>query len=576
MSKIDLSTYRPIVSLEDNLVFANNGNLILAYEAQLPEIYSQSEQAFEAMHDMWFQGFKNLPIGTIVHKQDIYQKQKFKAKDLPRATFLARATHDYFKGRDYMTHRCLLFFVLTKNNTLNNAKYSNPFRKVSEDTIQELNERTRHFKEAVTDAVSYINNGQDIKLRPLNPEEIQSFSRAYFNGFNTGYDTDILLDSSTADGHIAIGEHYFDVLAVNSELCFGEAVQTSKPNEQFTSDDFIFHQGFTDGLGLVLHADHIVNQILYLDDKHKWRKLLEKRVEQLSKSARFGSQNKVALAKVQHILDTINTDDNARIIRGHFNVVYWAKAPTQLKRIRSKIKTEFKELDITPYYPNGKERKNYFLNSYFCFSSNFSDYDLFVTDLKHALCLFIGNTAYKSDPKGILFNSRVNNTPVLKDVWDDEKTRIKARNFALFAPTGEGKSFLANNILRQYFESGVRLVIIDLGGSYTKFAKLYPDDHAVLRYERGKSLGINPFYIKDKEDLTPQRLEELSVFLLELFAADKQAGKAQSVALKKILQDYYANTAARHSLDSFYRYIAQRKDKLLPRLDIHPDYFNMT
>ena len=79
------------------------------------------------------------------------------------------------------------------------------------------------------------------------------------------------------------------------------------------------------------------------------------------------------------------------------------------------------------------------------------------------LCLFINNTNYKSDATGIIFNDREHNIPVLKDVWDERKKRIKARNFAIFAPTGEGKSFLANNILRQYFESGVRLVIIDLG-----------------------------------------------------------------------------------------------------------------
>ncbi len=135
-----------------------------------------------------------------------------------------------------------------------------------------------------------------------------------------------------------------------------------------------------------------------------------------------------------------------------------------------------------PYYPKGEERKNYLLNSYCCFSSNFSDEDLYVTDLKHALCLLINNSNYKSDESGVIFNDRQHNIPIIKDVWDEKKKRIKARNFAIFAPTGEGKSFLANNILRQYFESGVRLVIIDLGGSYTKFAKLYPDKYTVLRY----------------------------------------------------------------------------------------------
>ena len=179
-------------------------------------------------------------------------------------------------------------------------------------------------------------------------------------------------------------------------------------------------------------------------------------------------------------------------------------------------------------------------------------------------------------PTGIIFNDREHNVPVLKDVWDEKKKRIKARNFAIFAPTGEGKSFLANNILRQYFESGVRLVIIDLGGSYTKFAKLYPEKYTVLRYESGKNLGINPFYISDTNDLTPERLEDLSVFLFELFASDLKATKAQSVSVKKILRHYYDSIPENHSLDGFYNFIERNQKDLLDTLKIHPDYFNIT
>ena len=50
------------------------------------------------------------------------------------------------------------------------------------------------------------------------------------------------------------------------------------------------------------------------------------------------------------------------------------------------------------------------------------------------------DTASSTDEKGIIFNDRQNNIPVIKDVWDEKKKRIKARNFAIFAPTGEGKS----------------------------------------------------------------------------------------------------------------------------------------
>jgi conjugal transfer ATP-binding protein TraC len=572
MNTINLSTYQPIADIQDNILFANNGNVVVCYKGNLPEIYSLSEKDFEDMHGAWFQALKSLPVGTVVHKQDVYLKKHYTAEELPYTTFLEKATSDHFKGRKYINHNCYLFFTLTKNKALNNSKYVNPFRKVSKTIIQELDDNVQHFISAVSDSVSFINNSRKMKFFPLNAKEIQAITKEYFNGFNEGFDTDIILDKK----NVNIGENYFNALAINSELCFGESVQTSKTNDKFTSDDFVFHQGFIDGLGLHLKENHIINQILYLDDKHKWRKLLDKKVEELSKSSNFGSQNKVVLGKIQEILEKINSDDNARIIRGHLNVIFWDRDPRNLEGIASKIKAEFKELDITPYAPRGEERKNYLLNSYCCFSSNFSDEDLYVTDLKHALCLYINNTNYKSDPTGIIFNDREHNIPVLKDVWDEGKKRIKARNFAIFAPTGEGKSFLANNILRQYFENGVRLVIIDLGGSYTKFAKLYPEKYTVLRYESGKSLGINPFYISNHDDVGPERLEDLSVFLLELIVANDKVTKAQSVAIKKILRYYYKNTKENHSLDSFYHFIEQRKDELLETLKIHPDYFNVT
>lgn len=572
MKTINLSTYHPIMDIQGHILFANNGNVVLCYKGELPEIYSLSEQDFEDLHGVWFQALKSLPTGCVVHKQDVYQKKNYNAEVLPNTTFLEKATYEYFKDREYIAHQPYLFFSLTKNKVLNNSGLINPFKRISKERVVELDENLTRFIAAVSDAISFVNNSRKIKYIPLSSSEIQQLTTDYFNGFHTDLDTDIVFNQSNT----RIGNHYFDVLAINSELCFGESVQSSKTDDRFTSDTFVFHQGFIDSLGLTLDDNHIVNQIIYLDDKQKWRKVLDKKVEELSKSSNFGSQNKVVLGKIQHILDAINADDTSRIIRGHLNVVYWSDKEKELNSITSKIKTVCKELDITPYYPRGDARTNYLLNSYCCFSSNFSNTDLYVTDLKHALCLFINNTNYQSDPTGIIFNDRLHNTPVLKDVWDQYKKRIKARNFAIFAPTGEGKSFLANNILRQYFETGVRLVIIDLGGSYTKFAKLYPEQHTVLRYESGKNLGINPFYIETAEDLTPERLEDLSIFLLELFASDLSVGKPQAVAIKKILRYYYQSISADYSLEGFYSFIETHQHEVLRLLKIHPDYFNIT
>ena len=571
MKSINLSDYHPILDIQDHVVFASNGNVVLCYKVDLPEIYSLSEKDFEDIHGSWFQAFKSLPTSTVIHKQDIYQKDCYTADRLPNKTFLQKATHDYFKGREYIQDQSYLYFILPHNKTLNASKFTNPFRRIEKGIYKQLDDSVKEFIASVNDAVSFVNNSRKVSLKPLNQNEILDLTNAYFNGFNEGFDTDIQLKKT----EIEIGENHFDVLAVNSELCFGDAVQSSKTNDKFTSDDFVFHQGFIDGLGLNLNENHIVNQIIYLDDKHKWRKLLEKKIEELNKSSNFGTQNKVVLKKIEDIVSKINEDDSSRIIRGHLNIVFWSSEAQQLSHIASKIKTEFKELDIVPYYPKGEERKNYFLNSYCCFASNFSNEDLYVTDLKHALCLYINNTNYLSDTNGIIFNDRQHNVPVLKDVWDEQKKRIKARNFAIFAPTGEGKSFLANNILRQYFEQNVRLVIIDLGGSYSKFAKLYPNDYIILRYEQGKNLGINPFYITSKDDLTPERLEDLGVFLLELLASGKDTTKAEEVAIKKVLRYYYSSAKGNHSLASLYQFVDDKKDSLIDTLSIREADFSV-
>lgn len=570
MKTINFSAYHPILNIEDHMVFASNGNVLLCYEVELPEIYSLSERDFEQLHGSWFQAFKSLPSGTVIHKQDIYQKDKYSADHIPNATFLQRATHKHFKHRAYVQHKSYLYFMLPCDTSLKASTYVNPFRTAKNNVPVQLNAKLHEFAQVVHDAVSFINNSRKIQLNPMKSDAFLRLTHLYFNGYNEGFDTDISLDKKG----ITIGDSHFDMLTINSELCFGEAVQTSTINDKFTSDDFSFHQGFIDGLGLELNENHIVNHVLYLDDKHKWRKILEKKIEELSKSSNFGTQNKVILKKIRTILEQINEDDSARIIRGHLNVLYWTDKAEHLDSIASKIKAEFKELDVVPYYPKGEQRKHYFLNSYPCFSSNFSKTDVYVTDLKHALCLWINNTNYRSDQTGIIFNDRQHNIPVLKDVWDAKKKRIKARNFAIFAPTGEGKSFLANNILRQYFEDGVRLVIIDLGGSYAKFAKLYPNDHIILRYEQGKNLGINPFYIAKKTDVTPERIEELSIFLLELLAEGKTVSKGKEVAMKKVLIHYYTQTHASHSLASLYHFVAQHDTHLIQDLGIQETDFS--
>src|SRR5680860_1464136 len=102
MTRINLAYFRPIVDIQGNIIFANNGNVVVGYQAILPEIYSLSEKDFEDIHNSWFQSIKSLPTGCVVHKQDIYVKRTYSSGKLPNNSFLEKATHRYFKGREYI------------------------------------------------------------------------------------------------------------------------------------------------------------------------------------------------------------------------------------------------------------------------------------------------------------------------------------------------------------------------------------------------------------------------------------------------------------------------------------------
>src|SRR5690606_22367032 len=167
---------------------------------------------------------------------DIYLKKVYTSEKLPNKTFLERATHNHFKGRGHVGHHSYLFFTLTKNRALNNAKYVNPLRSLSKTLTRELDDNIKAFMASVGDAVAFVNNARKIVLSPMDREGILELTKAQFNGYNDGFDTDMLLEKSG----IHIGDSHFDVLAVNNVLCFGESVQSSRTNEKFTSDDFTF------------------------------------------------------------------------------------------------------------------------------------------------------------------------------------------------------------------------------------------------------------------------------------------------------------------------------------------------
>lgn len=99
-----------------------------------------------------------------------------------------------------------------------------------------------------------------------------------------------------------------------------------------------------------------------------------------------------------------------------------------------------------------------------------TDY-LFLSDLHSSLCMSINYSTFKNDKEGILFNERLFQTPIRKDIGGEEAHT--ARNMIVAASTGGGKSVVTQNITQQCIEQNYKLIVVEFGKSFYQLTQLF-------------------------------------------------------------------------------------------------------
>src|SRR5690606_12710985 len=111
--EITLDQILPVYKVEQDCILSKLGDVTLAYEVTLPEIFTLSDQEYEAFHQILIKAIKVLPNHSILHKQDWFLSRKHEA-DFSQAdgSFLSRSSERFFNERPYLDHRC--YIMLTK------------------------------------------------------------------------------------------------------------------------------------------------------------------------------------------------------------------------------------------------------------------------------------------------------------------------------------------------------------------------------------------------------------------------------------------------------------------------------
>ncbi len=121
-----LETLLPIYKIEKDCIISKHGDITIAFQLELPEIFTLSEDDYENLHQSWQRAIKILPAGTVIHKQDWYTNAKYKKDKTAGTSFLKSSSEKYFEGRPYRKHQCFLMITRkSDSHKPSNSVYSN-------------------------------------------------------------------------------------------------------------------------------------------------------------------------------------------------------------------------------------------------------------------------------------------------------------------------------------------------------------------------------------------------------------------------------------------------------------------
>ena len=364
-----------------------------------------------------------------------------------------------------------------------------------------------------------------------------------------------------------------------------QAVGTDSRYERFSTDRSDCRLSFAAPAGLLLGHPHIYNQYVFLDNHAETLKSLEARARNMNSLARYSRANSVNKEWIDLYLNEAHTE-GYRSVRCHCNVLIWADSETALKGICNDVGSQLALMGCTPHR-NTVDVPALFWAGIPGAEGEFPAEESFPTFLEQALCFFAEETAYRSSPSpfGIKLVDRLSGIPLHLDISDEPIKRgiTTNRNKFVLGPSGSGKSFFMNHLIRHYYEQGAHVLLIDTGNSYKGLCELIHrrtrgEDGIYLNYTDEAPICFNPFYVEDGVYDVEKR-ESIKTLILTLWKREDEAPtRSEEVALSNAVNLYLtkikSDPAVVPSFDTFYEFVATDYRRLLQQKKVREKDFD--
>jgi conjugation system TraG family ATPase len=561
----------PLLAVENDCIISKDADITVGFKVELPELFTVTSTEYEAIHSAWVKAIKVLPDYSIIHKQDWFIQENYSADiEKQEGTFLSRSFERHFNERPFLNHSCFLFITkTTKERLRSRSNFSSLCRGfIIPKEIQDR-ELVMKFLDSVGQFEKIINDSGYLKITRFTSEEIigselkAGVIEKYFS-LSQNEDT-ILNDISINDAQMRIGDNLLCLHTLSNTEDLPGQIAADIRYEKLSTDRSDCRLSFASPVGLLLECNHIYNQYIFIEESDENLSRFEKMAKNMHSLSRYSRSNQINKEWIEQYLNQAHSL-GLTSIRCHCNVMAWSDDRDELKRIKNDVGSQLALMECKPRH-NTVDVPTLFWSGIPGNEADFPAEESFYTFIEQAVCLFTQETNYKSSPSpfGIKLADRLTGKPLHLDISDlpMKKGIITNRNKFILGPSGSGKSFFTNHMVRQYYEQGSHVLLVDTGNSYLGLCELINrksngKDGIYFTYSEENPIAFNPFYTEDCA-FDIEKKESIKTLILTLWKRDNEPPtRAEEVALSNAVSLYIEKIKSKEAepgFNSFYEYV---------------------
>ena len=485
---------------------------------------------------------QTLGEGYAIHKQDIFVRKQFASEPTDGQEFLSSSYFRYFKGRPYTDSLCYL--TITQE-----AKKSRLF---SFD-----NKKWRDFLVKIRKVHDQLRDG-GVQARFLNKAEASEYVDRYF-AMNFKDRTVSMTNFKADDETVSMGDKRCKVYSLVDVDCAALPSQI-RPYTNIEVNNTEMPVDLVSVVDSIPNAETVVyNQVIFLPNQKRELSLLDKKKNRHASIP--NPNNQMAVEDIKRVQEVI-ARESKQLVYTHFNMVVAVSAGADLQKCTNHLENAFGRMGIH-ISKRAYNQLELFVGSFpgNCYTLN-EEYDRFLTLSDAAMCLMYKERVLHSEetPLKIYYTDR-QGVPVAIDITGKEgKNKLTDNsNFFCLGPSGSGKSFHMNSVVRQLHEQGTDVVMVDTGNSYEGLCEYLGGKY--ISYTEERPITMNPFRI-NREEYNIEKIDFLKNLILMIWkGSDSQIPEIEFRIVEQIIIDYYDAY-----FNGFTRYTDEQREVLLKNL----------